>query len=263
MVDSVGRSGGTSPPRTWDSDTGENTGPKGATGPKLTCDPEDSTTASEGDAGDWTEGAAYLVAETTSTSRQSSPAHNNAQRSATVVANLGYAGAGFTSAHDSVFVGTAVFKGHHDGGLFEVWSASAQVGAQSEVQAGVARAAVAFSDATTCELRAGEAELHIGIHNPDGSVGVNAGGGLSGVTLECTATTSGSSLTLGLSASKSAELSVGVRDSDADGRQEYCARIATGPLVVGACVELESAAEVLRDLCQQATSSLARGGTTP
>jgi hypothetical protein len=258
MVDSVGRSGGTPLPGTWNGDTAENTGTQGLTGPKLICDPEDSLTGPQGDAGDWSDGAALLVAETTSASRQSAPTHNNAQRSATVVADLGYADAGFTSAHDSVFAGVAAFKGQQAGGTFEIWSESAQVGAQNEVQAGVARAAVGFGDATTCELRAVEGELHLGIHNPDGSAGVNGGGGLSGVTVECTVTRSGNSLTLGLSASLSQELSIGVRDSDADGREEYCARIAKGPLVVGACVELESAAELVRDFYDQVSSGLSR-----
>lgn len=256
MVDSVGRSSGTPLETSWSSGAGESAGISELSSTKLTCDPEDAATSQADGADDWTEGAALLTAEVGSASQLTAAANNNAQRSAARAAELGYAEAGVTSAGDSVFAGIALLKGEHHGGTFEVASASAQVGAQSELQVAAARASLAFGGATTCELRADLPEAHLGLHNPDSSEGVNVGGGLGGVTAECTMTRSGNSLTLGLSASQSAEASVGVRDSDSDGRREYCARLAAQFFVIGGCVELESAVEVLRDLCGAGSSAL-------
>lgn len=198
----------------------------------------------------WTSGAEHLVAAATPPSAQRS-VENNAQRSGDVPAHLFYGDVGFTSSGESAYAGVAWMKGSGQGGSFEVASVSSQLGSQVELQAGAARASISLDPSTSCELRAVEADFHIGDRNPDGSTGVNFGAGLSGVAAECTVALSGNSITLGASVSRSAELSLGTRDSDSDGNREYCARVAAGPVVAGACIELEAAALALQELYER------------
>jgi hypothetical protein len=80
-------------------------------------------------------------------------------------------------------------------------------------------------------------KANLGAMNSDGSVGINAGIGATLIGIEGTATISGNSLTVGLSAGAGAEVSVGVRDFDKDGSPEMCARISVLFVTLGTCME--------------------------
>ena len=79
--------------------------------------------------------------ETGATSSATPRTDNNAARTSSRDAADVYAQAGYTSNGDGVFAGVAALKQHDSksGADIEVFSASAQVGAQSELQAGLAR----------------------------------------------------------------------------------------------------------------------------
>jgi hypothetical protein len=81
------------------------------------------------------------------------------------------------------------------------------------------------------------ANAHFGTHNADGSTGINAGGGATLVGAELTAGSSGWSLTGGLGVGPTAGFSLGTRDSDHDGKTEYCGYVATPAFSLGSCVE--------------------------
>ncbi len=82
------------------------------------------------------------------------------------------------------------------------------------------------------------AKVNYGIHNPDGSVGLNFGASASVVGVETTFSHSGWSLTVGASEGIGPDMSVGVRDQDRDGRGELCGRISIRALTLGACLEV-------------------------
>lgn len=163
-------------------------------------------------------------------------ANNNAQRTDERRGVAPYLSAGRTAAGDSVFAGAALVKGRDpSGAAVEVLSASAQLGAQTELQVGLQRVAGAHGVLTgsveTFTLRA-----NVGIHNDDGSVGLNIGAGVTAVGFEGTAGDA-NSVTYGVGAGVGAGASVGARDVDSDGKAELCARLSFGPVTVGACVE--------------------------
>ncbi len=165
-----------------------------------------------------------------------SAANNNAQR--TTERKLApYVDAGVTAAGDSLFAGAALLKGRDpkSGGEVEVLSASAQIGAQTEVQLGFQRVA-----GTHGPLSGGvetfSAKASVGIHNDDGSTGFNVGAGATAVGFE--GSVGGASrLTNGVAAGVGGGVSVGVRDVDGDDNRELCARVSIGPVTVGACLE--------------------------
>jgi hypothetical protein len=136
-----------------------------------------------------------------------------------------------------VYVGAAGLKGRDpkSGGEAEVLSASVQVGAQNEAQVTFVRVA-GTSGNLNGSAEAFTARANLGIHNDDGSTGFNAGAGATAVGFEGTLGRE-SSLTGGLAASVGYGASVGLRDLDADGKQELCARVAAGPITLGVCVE--------------------------
>lgn len=165
-----------------------------------------------------------------------SAAHNNAQRTEARPGVAPYASAGATTGGDSLYAGAALLKGRDpSGAAIEVLSASVQVGAQTEAQFGFQRIAGTGGPLTgsveTFTLRA-----NVGIHNDDGSTGLNIGAGATAVGFEGTAG-SASSITYGVGAGIGAGASVGARDVDHDGNTELCARVAWGPVTVGICVE--------------------------
>ena len=149
-----------------------------------------------------------------------------------------YVQAGWTHDGGSAFVGVALAKGQLLRGMEEeVASASVQVGRQNEAQVGFVRAGVQGAAASL----SGEgltAAAHAGVDNADGSVGLNVGATASWASVEATVKHAGSSVTLGASAGGGLEGHVGVRDDDKDGRVELCGRLAAGPVILGACVEM-------------------------
>jgi hypothetical protein len=85
--------------------------------------------------------------------------------------------------------------------------------------------------------RAGAAKLNVSKDNPDGSVGGNASVGATLIGVEGTWTRNGNSVTGGLSVGAGAEVGVGTRDFDKDGRPEFCARVSVLVATVGMCLE--------------------------
>jgi hypothetical protein len=166
-------------------------------------------------------------------------ATNNATR--TQERNLAsgpYAAAGYVEGGHVLHAGVALAKGRDASGLeVEAMSVSVQVGAQHEAQAGAVR--VGFSGAKgTIAGEGGTANAHIGIHNPDGSTGLNTGAGTVMVGGEITLGANANSVTVGTGVGVGAEMSVGLRDKDGNGRPEVCFRLGVKFATVGACIEL-------------------------
>jgi hypothetical protein len=163
-------------------------------------------------------------------------ANNNAQRTEERLGVAPYLSAGSTAAGDSVYVGAALIKGRDpSGAAVEVLSASAQVGAQTEFQVGHQRVA-GTRGALTGSVETFTLRANVGIHNDDGSTGLNIGASATAVGFEGTAG-GASSVTYGVGAGVGAGASVGARDVDRDGKTELCARLSLGPVTVGACAE--------------------------
>jgi hypothetical protein len=164
---------------------------------------------------------------------------NNADRTKIRAATDPYADAGLNSSMDALFAGFALVKSHspQTGLDTEVLSASAQVGGEMEAQASLARMGVS-SERGELGVEVMTARYHGGAHNDDGSTGFNVGACGVLVGVEGTANLGdGGSVTLGASLSKGAGLSVGVRDQDHDGRTEWCFKVSTPAITLGACIE--------------------------
>ncbi len=171
------------------------------------------------------------------TSAPPSTANNNAQRTSGRSGVAPYAAAGKTAAGDSVYAGVALAKGRDPktGLEGEVLSASAQVGAQNEFQVGLVRVG-GSAGLVSGSVEIMTARVNAGIHNDDGSTGLNAGAGATLIGSDVTVG-GATSLTFGLAASYGGGLSVGGRDSDGDGRPELCARVSYAAVTVGLCLE--------------------------
>lgn len=130
-----------------------------------------------------------------------------------------------------------MLKGHDPkSGLdVEVLSLSGQVGTQNEFQVGLQRIGRS-SPSGSVGIEVLTARANMGIHNDDGSVGINAGAQATALGVETTLATV-DSLTVGLSAGLGVGGSVGLRDLDKDGEHELCAKVSLGPLTAGVCVE--------------------------
>jgi hypothetical protein len=71
----------------------------------------------------------------------------------------------------------------------------------------------------------------------DGSIGLNAGIGVTAVGIEGTGTLGPLSATIGASVSANLAGSVGIRDGDHDGKAEICARAELTVMTFGVCIE--------------------------
>jgi len=192
---------------------------------------------------------------------RSAPTNNNAQRTAAMDVTGGYADAGITSSGDSAYASVAGIKGHTPDANVEVLSASVQVGAQNEVQVGLARVGMS-SDFISADVRTLEAECHAGMHNPDGSTGVNTGCSASLIASEVTVGTPAFSLTVAGALGDGEETSVGLRDANDNGNVELCFRRSVSKfIVVGACVEPAAMVAGARELYDAVVSNLNRGVT--
>ena len=186
--------------------------------------------------------SAPLTVGTGTTSSASPRSDNNAARTSSRDAGGVYAESGHTSNGDGVFAGVAALK-HHDsksGVDVEVFSASAQFGAQTELQAGLARIGAShqgeFLDVNvSAEFLT--ARANGGIHNDDDSHGANLGLGATGAGVELTLSRSGWSLTGGVAASLGGAVSSGDRNIDGDETPEKCFKLSVGPATVGFCTE--------------------------
>jgi hypothetical protein len=145
-----------------------------------------------------------------------------------------------TTQHGERFATAALAYGRDPitGLVGEIGTASIQVGDRLEAQVAVGRISVASDDGSrTLSVEALSAHVSAGTHNKDGSEGVHASIGAVYAAAEATSSANGNSVTVGVSAGFSAEYSVGTRDSDGDGFDEYCMRLGAGPVTFGACVE--------------------------
>jgi hypothetical protein len=116
---------------------------------------------------------------------------------------------------------------------------SAQEGAQNELQITGMRSSVQSQGGDSLSVEGFTVQEGWGIHNKDGSTGHNASVGATLVGTEGTVNAGGNSITLGASIGATLEASVGTRDSDHDGKTEYCFRVAIpGAPSIGACVEV-------------------------
>ena len=172
---------------------------------------------------------------------------SNAQRTQDRPLDLFYVDAGVTPDRAGVFEGAALLKGKTKGIEAEILSASTQVGAQTETQAGLLRMNVEITPNVTLAVECLTAEGHVGIHNPDGSTGINAGFSLTALSGALTYTNGGTSVTGGAVKSPLPELKglkggaaahIGVRDADHNGKPEICGGVSAGPITVGGCLEL-------------------------
>lgn len=168
-----------------------------------------------------------------------SAANSNAQRTTERAGVTPYFDSGVTGAGDSLYIGVAALKGRDpgSGAEIELASASYQVGAQNEAQLGFQRIS-GSSGALAGSVETFTARSNIGIHNDDGSTGINVGHSVTAIGLEGTATFGGgTSVTWGVAAGLSNGGSLGVRDIDHDGSTELCGRLSIGPATVGICLE--------------------------
>lgn len=168
---------------------------------------------------------------------------NNAARTSSRSGEGAYADAGVTSSGDGVFAGVAALKQHDalSGVDVEVFTASAQFGAQTELQAGLVRAGVGGSGRGLDANVSAEfltARANLGIYTDDDCEGANVGAMLTGAGAELTVSRSGWSGTVGLSTSVGFAVSSGERNIDGDEVPERCFKGSLGPLTLGVCTEL-------------------------
>lgn len=168
------------------------------------------------------------------------PPPTNAGRTSSRENITPYADAGVTSTGDSAFAGAAMVKGRdgRSGIETEAFTVSGQVGAQTELQAGMARVGWSSNDGRqSAGMDIFTARANAGIHNVDGSVGLNAGLMATAISVEGTANWRGNSVTGGLSISAGAEGHVGIRDSDGDGKKELSVRVSLMFFTLGVGIE--------------------------
>ncbi len=173
-------------------------------------------------------------------SRKAPLAHKHADRTAARTKIGPHASAGKTSSGDSVYAGFAMNQSRDPktGIEVDVFSGSAQAGAQNEVQVGMARIGASSDDGA--HRIGGEvftAKAGAGIHNSDGSKGANAGVGAAVVGVEGTASLRGNSATVGFSVGVGLEGSIGIRDQDGDGKKEACVKGGVKAVTLGVCLE--------------------------
>jgi hypothetical protein len=176
------------------------------------------------------------------------PTNSNLERTTARDGVAPYAAAGATTSGDAVFAGAALLKGRNsESGIeAEVLTGSVQVGLETEAQVGLLRIGASKDDGTaSATVDAFTARAAIGIHNPDGSTGLNLG--LSATTLgfegshtfgsSAPKEISGRSDTGGAALGVGGEASIGLRDADHDGRLELCVRMGAKVGTIGYCLE--------------------------
>lgn len=122
----------------------------------------------------------------------------------------------------------------------ELGTVSVQYGKDNDVQLVGGRRTMmvnggGFGLSVTTEV--GLVRANLGENNDDGSVGGNIGAGAELAGGEATLSAPFGSLTGGLSVSLSLSGSMGVRDADHDGKEEYCGKFSIPAYTLGACIE--------------------------
>jgi hypothetical protein len=169
------------------------------------------------------------------------PSENNALRTNQRDSTAAYAASGRTLQGDT-WTGAAALKTREprSGVAAEVFTASAQLGTQTELQAGLAR--VGLSGAyrgTNVSVAVDTISVRVngGTQNDDGSKGANVGAMATAAGIEATLEYSGWAATAGLSISAGVAVSSGERDADGDGVPERCFKASIGPATIGFCSE--------------------------
>jgi hypothetical protein len=166
-------------------------------------------------------------------------ADNSAQRTTAQRSAEPYARAGLTTSGDSAYAEAALLKGRDPatGVEAEVFDLSAQVGLESELKLTGARVGFTTDGGQgSGSVEVGTLRAHVGVHNDDGSTGLNAGVSASLIGVE-DSYQNGDGLSSSLSAGFSAGVQLGLRDQDGDEDPEVCARIKFGPGTLQGCVE--------------------------
>jgi hypothetical protein len=97
---------------------------------------------------------------------------------------------------------------------------------------------------TTTTLRDLSLLVGGGVHNPDGSTGLNIKADATLVSAQVEQDLGGGNrITLGVHLGAGAEGSVGTSNVDADAHQEYCMRVSAFGFIAGGCVELGQVAD--------------------
>lgn len=168
-------------------------------------------------------------------------ANTTAERTAHTPLQPNYHDAGVT-ADGSSFATVGLYYGRDpkSGVTEEIGTVSVQRGKQNEAQVTGVRLGIQNDDgdSITAELLTGH--IAYGTHNKDGSEGANISFGVTLAGVEITKDVGdGKSATAGAAVGVAVELSAGTKDSDRDGKEEYCLRVAAPslPFAVGGCVE--------------------------
>ena len=188
-----------------------------------------------------------LTCKETATASSATDVHETTRSSGDAVSTASNDSAGVqgprAEAHaeaGDLYAGAFVLKGRDRSGVeVEVFSASAHQGEHEQaVQAGMARMGGSTDNLHfSARGEAFTAQARVGEQNADGSTGLGASIGATVVGGELTGTLGFLSLTGGASIGATYGASVGVRDSDHDGKTEYCGRLDFGVGSAGACVE--------------------------
>ena len=170
---------------------------------------------------------------------QKQAAATTAERTAQTPLTRLYSAAGTTA--DSVYATAGLCYGRdpNSGVTEELGTVSAQIGAQNELQITGLRMGIQNENGDALGAEALSARVGFGIHNQDGSTGLNVGASATLIGVDGTQDQAdGNTTAAGAGVAAAFEASVGVRDADHDGKSELCARVAVKPFFsIGACAE--------------------------
>jgi hypothetical protein len=146
--------------------------------------------------------------------------------------------AGRTSSGDSQYAEAALVKGKKGEAQVELMGGSVQRGLQSEASVTSAQLQISSRNGRhSVNAEVGTVRAAIGVHNSDGSTGVNVSYQENLFQLEYGYTDGTDSLTIGASIGSGFETSIGLRDADGDGHIETCKKLSASYITVGACIE--------------------------
>jgi hypothetical protein len=174
------------------------------------------------------------------------PTDTNSERVSAMNVEAFHAEFGQTSSKDSLYASAALLKGTLNGAEVELFGVSRQVGLETEDSFVLGHAGIPLSSRSSAFVEACSARVNAGIHDNDGSEGLNAGVQLTAAQVEVAHQfqdrearifRSGDSVAFGLSAGAGFEISTGDRDLDGDGKIEKCLRVLSGVAVLGLCLE--------------------------
>jgi hypothetical protein len=142
--------------------------------------------------------------------------------------------AGVTSSGDAVYVSAAALKGRSREGIdLDELTVSAQVGMQSEVQAAVGRGSFPVGEHFRVSAELLSAQAAAGVHNPDGSTGLNLSAHATLGSFKGEYENGKESVSVSGGAGVGASGSIGTKDMD--GQAALCVAGKVGPVTVDYC----------------------------